>query len=107
MGTIYDLSMMQIESVGSDSWESWVADKDAIVLDVREPREWALGTLPNAVKIAQGDIVGKLDDLDKAQPILCVCRSGSRSSNVAKFLAFNGYEVANLEGGLKGLGMPT
>ena len=98
--------MRQYESVDATTWEAWVADKGAIVLDVREPKEWALGTIPNAVKISQGDLVGRLDELDKDRAILCVCRTGSRSSNVATFLGFNGYEVANLEGGVKGLGMP-
>ena len=107
LGSLYDSPMNQIESVGPETWESWVAENDAIVLDVREPKEWALGTLPDSVRISQGDIVERLDELDKSQPILCVCRSGGRSDNVAKFLAFNGYEVANLEGGLKGLGMQT
>lgn len=99
--------MTTYESVNSDDWQSWVAENDAIVLDVREPNEWELGTLPNAVQISQNDVVGRIDELDKATPVLCVCRSGNRSSNVAMFLSFNGYAVANLEGGLKNLGMPT
>lgn len=99
--------MTRYHSVGSDDWEAWVAENDAVVLDVREPNEWELGTLPNAVKISQGDLVDRLDDLDKSKPVLAVCRSGGRSSNVAMFLSFNGFQVANLEGGLKGLGMQT
>ena len=99
--------MTQYHSVDSETWESWVADNNAIVLDVREPKEWALGTIPESVTISQGDIVARMEDLEKDTPILCVCKTGGRSSNVARFLAFNGYEVANLEGGVKGLGMPS
>lgn len=94
--------IVQIEAA---EWESWVSDNDAIVLDVRESDEWELGTLPDAMLISQGDLVARLDEVPKDKPVLCVCRSGGRSSNVAAFLAFNGYQVANLSGGMKALGM--
>lgn len=94
--------IVQIEAA---EWEAWVSDNDATVLDVREIDEWQLGTLPDAVLISQGEIVERLDEVPKDKPVLCVCRSGGRSSNVAAFLAFNGYQVANLSGGMKALGM--
>lgn len=94
--------IVQIEAA---EWEAWVSDNDATVLDVREADEWQLGTLPDAVLISQGEIVERLEEVPKDKPVLCVCRSGGRSSNVAAFLAFNGYEVANLSGGMKALGM--
>jgi rhodanese-related sulfurtransferase len=92
-------------SVPADQWETWVDDNDATVLDVRQPAEWELGTLPDAVLISVGDIVDRLEELPKDRPILCVCRSGDRSSNVANFLSFNGYDAVNMAGGMKALGM--
>ena len=97
--------MRSLPQVDAPDWQSWVDDNDATVLDVREPYEWELGVLPGAVTISQREIVDRLDELPKDRPVLCVCRSGSRSSNVAAFLAFNGYEAANLSGGMKALGM--
>lgn len=97
--------MSPIAQIDASGWESWVEDNDATVLDVREPDEWQLGTLPAAVLMSQGDVVDRLEELPKDKPVLCVCRSGGRSANVAAFLAFNGYEVANLAGGMKALGM--
>lgn len=97
--------MSSLTQVDAPDWESWVADHDATVLDVREPSEWRLGILPGAVTISQGELVDRLDELPKDRPVLCVCRSGSRSSHVAAFLTFNGYEAANLSGGMKALGM--
>lgn len=91
--------------VDAADWETWVDDNDATVLDVREPDEWELGTLPGAVLIRQGEIVERMQELPQDKPVLCVCRSGARSSNVAAFLSFNGYETANLSGGMKALGM--
>lgn len=97
--------MNEVARVPASDWETWVNQNQAIVLDVREPDEWQLGTLPGAVLISQGELVDRVDELPKDRPVLCVCRSGGRSANVATFLAFNGYEVANMEGGMKALGM--
>jgi rhodanese-related sulfurtransferase len=104
--SIYHSSDMSlIAQVDAADWESWVKDNDATVLDVREPDEWQQGTLPEAVLMSQGDVVARFEELPKDKPVLCVCRSGGRSANVAAFLAFNGYEVANMSGGMKALGM--
>jgi len=97
--------MSTLAEVDATRWESWVAENDATILDIREPHEWQSGTLPGAMLISQGELVARIDELPKDKPILCVCRSGGRSSNVAAFLAFNGYEAANMSGGMKALGM--
>jgi sulfur dioxygenase len=91
--------------VPATEWEIWVEDNEATILDVREPAEWQLGTLPGAVLISQGELVERISELPKERPVLCVCRSGGRSANVAVFLSFNGYDAANLAGGMKALGM--
>ncbi|HEX6300839.1 MAG TPA: rhodanese-like domain-containing protein [Acidimicrobiia bacterium] len=91
--------------VDAADWETWVRDNDATVLDIREPHEWELGTLTGAVLISQGDLVGRIDEIPRERPVLCVCRSGARSAHVAAFLAFNGYEAANMAGGMNALGM--
>jgi rhodanese-related sulfurtransferase len=97
--------MSAFAPVEARDWETWVKDNDATILDVRESDEWELGTLPGAVLISQGELVARIDEIPKDKPVLCVCRSGSRSGNVAAFLAFNGYEAVNMDGGLMALGM--
>lgn len=97
--------MNQITDVPAAEWETWVTGNGATILDVREPAEWELGTLPGAILISQGEVVERIDELPNDKPILCVCRSGARSGNVAMFLAFNGYNAANMSGGMKALGL--
>lgn len=97
--------MIAYSEVQAANWESWVRDNEAMVLDVRQPNEWALGTLPGAVRISMVELTSRLDEIPKDKPVLCVCRSGGRSANVATFLAFHGYEAANMAGGMKALGM--
>lgn len=97
--------MSIVTDVPATDWEAWVGDNEATILDVREPDEWELGTLPDAILISLGEIMEKVDELPKDRPVLCVCRSGGRSLNVASFLAFNGYDAANMSGGMHALGM--
>jgi rhodanese-related sulfurtransferase len=99
---------MSYQSVPATDWAQWTEDNGALILDVRQPKEWALGTLPDATLLSMHDIPARLGELPKDQAILCVCRSGDRSGQVAAFLAQNGYEsVANMTGGMKALGMQS
>lgn len=98
--------MSQVVSVPASDWASWVSANGAVILDVREPAEWELGTLPGSKLISLNDLVGRIDELDAGTPVLCVCRSGARSGMVAAHLIASGFEtVANLAGGVKALGM--
>ncbi|HEY5890380.1 MAG TPA: rhodanese-like domain-containing protein [Acidimicrobiia bacterium] len=98
--------MSGFERVPAPDWETWSQESGAVILDVRESEEWSLGTLPGSTLIAMTEITERVDELDKSTPILCVCRSGSRSAQVASYLSSVGFQhVANLEGGVKALGM--
>ena len=97
---------MNYLDVSAADWSQWTKDNGAMILDVREPKEWALGTLPDATLVSMHEIPARLGEFSKAQAILCVCRSGDRSGQVAAFLTQNGYQsVANMTGGMKALGM--
>ena len=81
-----------------------VAD-DAVFLDIREQDEWDRGHAPGALHIPMGELPGRIAELDAyaagAQTLLVTCRSGGRVSRVLPWLADNGFEVANLEGGMR------
>ncbi|MEM9730901.1 MAG: rhodanese-like domain-containing protein [Myxococcota bacterium] len=74
---------------------------DPLIVDVRDPREYAVSHLPGAVN-AQGAALDRLvDDADKDQPIVLYCSVGYRSSREAQRLKASGYgNVANLEGSI-------
>jgi rhodanese-related sulfurtransferase len=87
-------------------WQTWSEAHDAVIIDVREPFEWAMGTLPGAELISLGSLFGQAGELDPDRAILFICRTGNRSGVAAKLLAQYGFrEVANLTGGLVALGM--
>ncbi|WP_431844175.1 rhodanese-like domain-containing protein [Calidifontibacter indicus] len=77
-----------------------IAD-DAVVLDVREQDEWDAGHAPNAVHIPLGEVPQRLDELPEGDPLPVVCRSGNRSSRAVAWLEAQGFDVANVSGGMK------
>ena len=73
---------------------------DAVVLDVREPGEWARGHVPNAVHLPMGEVSDQLATLPKLDgPLPVVCRSGGRSAKVVEFLRVQGVDAVNVTGG--------
>lgn len=78
-------------------------NNDALVLDVREDSEWAIGHLPNAKHIPLGKLVGRVAELEKfkGKAIVINCRSGQRSARACAMLKKSGFEnVHNLAGGI-------
>jgi rhodanese-related sulfurtransferase len=78
------------------------AKEKLYLLDVRQPDEFRAGHISGAKLIPLGDLGQRLNELPKDRPILCICRSGSRSSAAARQLASAGYETINLSGGMIG-----
>ncbi len=50
--------------------------------------------------MALGVIERRLKEIPKERQILVICQSGMRSSQAAKMLATNGYQVVNVSGGM-------
>ncbi len=77
------------------------ADESWQLLDVREPWEIEIASVPQSVKIPIADIPSRQTELDAAQPVAVLCHSGGRSAKVADFLATQGFSrVANIAGGI-------
>jgi rhodanese-related sulfurtransferase len=70
------------------------------LLDVRTDDEWAQGRIAGAVHIPMDQLLGRLDEVDDR--VVCVCAVGARSGRVAEYLNNQGYQAANLEGGIYG-----
>jgi len=76
---------------------------DALVLDVREDKEFAAGHIPKAKHIPLGQLAGRLNELDKFKnkPVLVTCRTGNRSARACGMLKKAGFEtVYNHAGGI-------
>lgn len=73
----------------------------AVLLDVREPDEWAAGHAPEARHLPMSELAGRLDELPGDADVYVVCRSGGRSARVAAYLNANGWDATNVAGGMQ------
>jgi rhodanese-related sulfurtransferase len=75
----------------------------AMLIDVREPDEYAQGHAPGATLIPLGQLEQHLAELgnQKGRPIALICRSGVRSAKAQVLMEKAGFSQAvNVEGGM-------
>ena len=78
-----------------------VVTGDAQFIDVREPDEYAEGSLPVAVNTPLSEFADHVGELDPARRVVVLCRSGGRSTQASEALTAAGFgDVVNLEGGM-------
>ncbi len=71
-----------------------------LLLDVREPEEYAHGHVSGAMNLPQAELASRLGEVPHDRPVQVICQSGYRSLRSAQFLAQMGYDnVANVQGG--------
>lgn len=79
----------------------------AVIIDVREPDEYATVRVPGAINIPLGQLTtAELPD----GPLYVICASGGRSSRATQYLEATGIDATNVEGGTNGwmqAGLPT
>ncbi|HWR87301.1 MAG TPA: rhodanese-like domain-containing protein [Acidiferrobacterales bacterium] len=77
--------------------------EDAIVLDVREPGDYAQGHIPNARLVPAGQVEKRLGEFEKYKdkPIILHCQNGSRAAAACAVLRKGGFtKVFSLQGGI-------
>jgi rhodanese-related sulfurtransferase len=71
------------------------------LLDVREPWEIDIVSLPGSIYIPMGEITARFEELNRDEAVVCICHHGVRSLQVGMFLERQGFEnVINLSGGI-------
>jgi sulfur-carrier protein adenylyltransferase/sulfurtransferase len=72
-----------------------------LLLDVREPHEWAIARLPGARLVPLNALPDALDTLDRSEEIIVYCHHGLRSAAAVDWLREQGFGRArNLVGGI-------
>jgi len=72
-----------------------------LLVDVREPHEHRICSIPGARLIPLKELPQRLHELDSAERIIVHCRSGQRSAKAARLLREAGFrQVHNLKGGI-------
>lgn len=76
------------------------ATSNCVLLDVREPDEWASGHAIDAIHIPMGELVQRVHEIDRTKRVVCICRTGGRSARVTQWLLQQGIDAVNMSGGM-------
>jgi rhodanese-related sulfurtransferase len=102
-----------VSNVGTVDATRLINREDALLLDVRETREYEGGRIPNAVHIPLSQLAGRAGELGKhaGRPVIAYCASGNRSRSAGNALARAGFkQIYSLHGGYrawKDAGLPV
>ena len=88
---------------GDMPYSHWDTAREGFMLDVREPAELLVESVPNVVNIPLGQLRGRLDELPKDKDIHVICRSAQRAWYATRILLQNGFKAKNVIGGMMSL----
>jgi len=71
----------------------------ALILDVRDPAEFNVGHLPNALNVPLSQLRRRYTELPQEREIWTSCGVGQRAYYATRFLLQHGYRARNLSGG--------
>ncbi|MDR2550292.1 MAG: sulfurtransferase [Desulfobulbus sp.] len=93
-----DVSAQQVREYMSRHEEN-----EYLLIDVRQPGEYARGHIPGAILIPLGELPGRLRELPVDRDIFVYCHSGKRSKGAAIFIGSRPYvagTIFNIQGGI-------
>jgi hydroxyacylglutathione hydrolase len=104
LGTLTNVTVQELARRLTD-------ERDLVVLDVREPVEWADGHVAGARHIPMRQVAARLGEIPRDRRVAITCAGGVRSSLVASMLLARGFtNLVNVWGGMAGwvqAGLPT
>jgi rhodanese-related sulfurtransferase len=76
--------------------------RSVLLLDVRTLKERRAQSIKKSIHIPLAEISSRVDELNKFRnhEIICYCKAGIRSLSAASKLKKNGFNSANLKGGI-------
>ncbi|KFC50456.1 sulfurtransferase [Halomonas sp. SUBG004] len=100
---VYETRSAASNAVSSTQATQLINREDAVVLDIRESKDFKAGHIAGARNIPQSSLDSRMSELDKvkSQPIIVVCKHGQSSGAAQAKLAKAGFERAmKLRGGM-------
>jgi NADPH-dependent 2,4-dienoyl-CoA reductase/sulfur reductase-like enzyme/rhodanese-related sulfurtransferase len=78
----------------------WGSVDGGFLLDVRNPPELAVESVPGALNIPLPELRARLGELPRDREIFVFCRSGQRAYYAERILLQNGFKARNVAGGM-------
>lgn len=98
----WDNSKRSGQTVSVHQATQLINKQNALVVDIREKKEFGEGHLANALNIPYASLADRMSELEssKERPILLVCKAGQTVGMAGKTLQQKGYQVYRLTGGM-------
>ena len=78
----------------------WDSVDNGFLLDVRNPPELAVGSVPGALNIPLPQLRARLGELPRDREILIICQTAKRAYYATRILLQNGFKARNISGGM-------
>lgn len=92
-----------MKEISFDEFYQLYQNEQLSLVDVREVEEFEALHLEGARNFPLSQLADTYKQLDKDQLYYMICKSGMRSARACQFLAEQGYEVINVQGGMNAL----
>lgn len=91
---------MAFKRIGVEEAQELIADKQAIVIDIRDQQSFQNGHIENATFIHDGNIAEFLAESDFERPLIVCCYHGNMSQGAADYFNQQGFDESySLDGG--------
>jgi rhodanese-related sulfurtransferase len=88
-----------IPEIDQNAFAARLAENDALVVDVREAREYRPGHVPGAANLPLSTLPTRLPELPKDQRVYVICQSGGRSAQATELMRAVGIDATSVAGG--------
>ena len=89
-----------MKEISFDEFYQLYQNEQLSLVDVREVDEFESLHLEGARNLPLSQLADTYEQLDKDQLYYVICKSGMRSARACQFLAEQGYDVINVQGGM-------
>ncbi|GAA5317280.1 MAG: thiosulfate sulfurtransferase GlpE [Candidatus Pelagadaptatus aseana] len=93
---------MTYKCISIDQAEDMINQGDATILDIRDPRSFALGNIANAINVSDSNVEQIIRSTDKHKPLIIYCYHGNSSKNAAEYFFNMGFDQSySVDGGFE------
>lgn len=90
-----------VNHISAKDLKKIMAKRPVQLIDVRTPQEFNIDHVKGFKNIPMAELQYRMDELNKNEEVVLLCRSGSRSNRAAKLLKKQGFErLTNVQGGM-------
>lgn len=88
-----------IPEIDQTAFAARLEEGNALVVDVREAREYRPGHVPGATNVPLSLLPVRLPELPKDRPVYVICQAGGRSAQATELMRAVGIDATSVTGG--------